>query len=169
MFFPIQVKPAAQHCQSKLEDEKGMENNFTWSLEPITKFMGFVGIYPPTNGRCSCVKHIHRVFSFLLVASIQPCVVILFFQNKNLISNAYVTGTSTSALSWNFIIDYLNMVIYTIGGRCFLSLVTRPKTWMDLVKSFQLLEENLPSPEIYAESRRVGVKAIIYITVSVRK
>ena len=90
-------------------------------------------------------------------------------QNKNLISNAYVTGTSTSALSWNFIIDYLNMAIYTIGGRCFLSLVTRPKTWMDLVKSFQLLEENLSSPEIYAERRRVGVKAIIYITVSVRK
>ena len=84
--------------------------NYTWSLEPIVKVIGLMGISSPIiDGHFSCFTHFKRAFSFLLVASIQSSLLIHIFLNATNVSNSYIEGISTTALSWNFIIDNLNV------------------------------------------------------------
>ena len=171
MFFPKKVKSFPQNITSKnLIKKREILKNFIWSLEPIVKIMGLTGISSPIiDGHFSWFTHFKRAFSFLLVASIQSSLVIHIFLNARNVSNSYIAGISTTALSWNFIIDNLNVAFYTMGGNYFLLMLTRPKTWIKLVKSFKQLEMNLPAPEIYPECRKVGVKSIVYITISVTR
>ncbi len=167
MSYHVKVKPlAVQHRQSELDYEKEIEKNFLWSLEPITRVMGLIGISRPlVDGHL--FRPFSRAFSFLLVSSIQLGLVIHIFQNAKNVSKSYIMGVSTSAASWNFIIDNLNLAFYTIGGNIILLMLTRPRTWQNLTKSFELLEENLTSHEIYPKCRQISVKAVIYVIVSV--
>lgn len=166
MSYHVKVKPlAVQHRQSQLDYEKDIEKNFLWSLEPITRVIGLIGISRPlVDGHL--LRPFSRAFSFLLVASIQFGLVIHIFQNAKNVSKSYIMGV-TSASSWNFIIDNLNLAFYTIGGNIVLLMLTRPRTWQNLIKSFELLEKNLTTREIYPKCRQISVKAVIYIFVSV--
>ncbi len=167
-FFPTKVRQI-HRSQSVPEDEKEIKYRFTWSLEPIARWMCLIGIPLPIDGLgCCCLGRFYTTFCFLLAVLVQLWLVIHTIQNAKYVANSYITGISTSTLTWNFIIDNVNLAFYTIGGHSFLLMITQSKVWMDIVNSFKLLDENLPtSSDIYPQSRRVGGKAIIFIVASV--
>jgi hypothetical protein len=142
---------------------------FHWSLEPMTKWMCLMGI-PISINRSSCQLsccRFNRIFCFLVVFFIHSSQIIHMLLNAKSIANSYITGTSSRALSWNFIIESVIVAVYAIGGHISLLLVTRSETWMDLVHSFKLLEENLTSSDVYSACRKLAIKTIIYIISSV--
>lgn len=146
---------------------KKRRNSFDWSLEPITKCMRFgMGIsVPPSKEVKSCrpTCHFYCIFCFLLVLFVHLSLVVQVFCNARNIANSYTNGTSTTTFSWNFIIDNLNLALYTVGSHISFLFLARPTTWMDLVLSFRLLEENGHSSEMYPTCRQIAVKTIIYI------
>jgi hypothetical protein len=153
---------------------KMRKNSFDWSLEPITKCMHVMGVsIPPSSEEvksCRPMCHFYRTFCFLLVSFLQFILVIQVFCDAKSIANSYTNGISTTTFSWNFIIDYLNLALYTVGSHISFLLLTRPKTWLDrldLVLSFKLLEENGHSSEFYPKCRHIAVKTIIYIITTV--
>nr|CAH0103138.1 unnamed protein product [Daphnia galeata] len=170
--LPVQVNESKMgDMNNVVEKLKTRRNSFDWSLEPITKCMRLLGIpIPPSKDFSSCrlTYYLYRTFCFLSVSFVQLSMVIQVFSNARSIANSYTDGNSTITFSWNFIIDNLNLALYTIGSLiCFL-LLTRPQTWMDLILSFKLLEENGYSSEIYPACRQIAIKAIAYsITVMI--
>lgn len=172
--LPIRVN------ESKIEDNNNVNKlklrsnsfdlGFDWSLEPITKCMRLIGIQiPSSNDVSSCwlTCHLYRIFCFLLVSFVQLSLVIQVFSNARSIANSYTNGNSTMTFSWNFIIDNLNLALYTVGSHISFLLLTRPQIWMDLAHSYKLLEENGHSSEIYPPCRQIAIKAIIYIFTAV--
>ena len=163
---PIQPKDPKMEDENNVKILKMRKNSFNWSLEPITKCMHVMGVsIPPSEEIKSCrlICHLYRTFCFLLVSFLQIILVIQVFGDAKNIANSYTNGISTTTFSWNFIIDNLNLALYTVGSHISFLLLTRPKTWLDLVLSFKLLEENGHSPEIYSTCRQIAVKAVICI------
>jgi hypothetical protein len=164
---PIQPKDPKMEDENNVKILKMRKNSFNWSLEPITKCMQVMGVsIPPSEEIKSCrliYCHLYRTFCFLLVLFLQIILVIQVFGDAKNIANSYTNGISTTTFSWNFIIDNLNLALYTVGSHISFLLLTRPKTWLDLVLSFKLLEENGHSPEIYSTCRQIAVKAVICI------
>ncbi len=167
---PIKLKDPKIEDKNNVNILKMRKNSINGSLEPITKCMHVIGVsIPPSEEVKSCrsICHLYRTFCFLLVSFVQFSLVIQVFCDAKNIANSYTNGISTTAFSWNFIIDNLNLALYTVGSYISFLLLTRPKTWLDLVLSFKLLEENGHSSEIYPTSRQIAVKAIIYIITTV--
>ena len=164
--LPVQVNESKiEDMNNVVEKLKTRRNSFDWSLEPITKCMRLLGIPIPSSkdfSSCRLTYHLYRTFCFLSVSFVQLSMVIQVFSNARSIANSYTDGNSTITFSWNFITDNLNLALYTIGSLiCFL-LLTRPQTWMDLILSFKLLEENGYSSKIYPACRQIAIKAIGY-------
>lgn len=171
----MKVRPINQHLSNnKVLDLKKstptkqvIDNHLDLSLQHLTRWMGLLGIAPPSsfNPRFNCFL---RFFSFLLVVSIHIWLVVHISLNARNVSVSYVRQISTTTTSWTFIIDNLNLAMYVVGGHVFLLFLTRPKTWKEFTVSFKLLEDNLSTRNIYLRCRRQTVNAIIYISVSVK-
>lgn len=151
---------------------KMRKNSFNWSLEPITKCMHVMGVsIPPSSEEvksCRPMSHISIAPSvFYWYRSFSLFLLFKCFAMLRGIANSYTNGISTTTFSWNFIIDYLNLALYTDGSHISFLLLTRSKTWLDLVLSFKLLEENGHSSEFYPKCRHIAVKVIIYIIITV--
>lgn len=147
-------------------EESAMDLNS--SIEPLRRWMCLIGVYPPpVNGFCCGLYYFYQAFCFLLVVLIQSSTVIHIFRNARTVSSAQINVNSTTALSWNFIIDNTNFALYAITGHGFLLLLTRPRMWTDLINSFELLDKNLPSLDIYPRCRQLTFIAIVYIIASV--
>ena len=155
----VKVQPT-QSPNTESRVEKRQCNSFHWSLKPITKWMCILGI--PLSVKDSSCCRVNRIFCFTLVFFIHSSQII-----HMLLASSYKTGTSSTALSWNFIIESAITAVYTVGGHISLLLITRSETWMDLVHSFKLLEENLPSSDLYLTCRKLAAKTLIYIISSV--
>ncbi len=165
----VKVQPTQSTNLESNRVELGQRSSFHWSLEPMTKWMCLMGIPISIDGsscQLSCSR-LNRAFCFLVVLFIHSSQTIHMLFNAESIANSYITGTSSTALSWNFCIESLIIAVYAIGGHISLLLVTRSETWMDLVHSFKLLEENLPSSDIYPACRKLANKTIIYAISSV--
>ena len=163
----VKVQPL-QRIQSKLRNgkEENISMNFNWSIQPLARWMCFLGVPPPTNGY-NCFFIFYRPFCFLLVVLIQSSLVIHIFFNAKSVSREQINGISTTALSWNFIIDNTNFALYAIAGHCFLLQLTRPKTWANLINSLELLEKNFLLCDIYPKCRQLTINATAYIIASV--
>ena len=148
----------------------GRPRNLLWSLEPVTRLMGLSGIpIPPSIEVSSCrlACYLYRIFCFLMVLLIQSSQVIHLLYNVKEVSMAYVSGLSSSALLCNFIIESFNLALYTVGSHICLLLLTQSKTWTDLIDSFKRLDENLPNNNLFPSCRKLAIKIIIYIIISV--
>ena len=166
----VKVQPI-QSPKLESQDEIRQSNiSFYWSLEPITRLMCLMGVPLSIDGsicRKNCCR-LNRNFCFSLVLFIHSSQMIHMFLNAKSIANSYITGTSSSALSWNFIIESVIVALYAVGGHLSLLLLTRSVTWIDLINSFKRLEENLPfSDDIYPACRQLATKTLIYIISSV--
>jgi hypothetical protein len=168
-FRLVKVLPTQLNADSQqhLMTKTGRRHNVLHSLEPVTKLMGLLGIPIPASmevSSCRLTCHLYSTFCFLTVMSIQSIQVINIIYNAKDVSMVYcLSGLSSSALSWNLIIESLNLALYAVGSQICLLLLTRSKTWTDLINSFKLLEENLPSNNIFASCRKFTIKVIIYI------
>nr|CAH0103238.1 unnamed protein product [Daphnia galeata] len=133
-------------------------HNVLRSLEPVTKLMGLLGIPIPASmevSSCRLTCHLYSTFCFLTVMSIQSIQVIHIIYNAKDVSMGYCLSglsSSSSALSWNLIIESLNLALYAVDSHICLLLLTllmRSKTWTDLINSFKLLDDNLPKHNIF--------------------
>jgi hypothetical protein len=119
---------------------------------------------------CRLSSHLYRTFCFSMVLLIQSSQL-----NPHLLlrrgrfNGFYMSGSATLALSCVFVIDNFCLAVYTVDSHiCFL-LLTRSKTWMDLIHSFALLEESMPcSDKLFISCRKLFVKLIIYLIFLVR-
>lgn len=155
--------------QSNLSNQNSKTSNLNLSLKAITTWLSFIAIPPPpVSGSSRQLIQFLRIFSLLFVLIVHFTLVVHVFLNARNVSLTYTRGISTTASSWNFIIDNINWAMYVVGGHVFLLFLTRPKTWTDLINSFNLLEDNLKTPDILSKCRRVSVQLIVYIICSVR-
>jgi hypothetical protein len=166
----VKVQPI-QSPKLESQDKIRQSNiSFYWSLEPITRWMCLMGIPLSIDGsicRPSCCR-LNRNFCFFLVLFIHSSQMIHMFFNAESIAASYITGPTSSALSWNFIIESVIVAIYAVGGHFSLLILTQSVTWMDLINTFKRLEENLPfSDDIYPACRQLATKTLIYIISSV--
>ena len=164
---PTQLNANSQQHLIDLMIKSGRRRNFLWSLEPVTKLMGLLGIPIPSSmevSSCRLTCHLYCIFCFLTVMLIQSIQVIHIIYNVKDVSMGYLNGLSSSALSWNFIIENINLALYSVGSHICLLLLTRSKTWTDIIDSFKLLDENLPNNNLFAYShRKLSIKILIYI------
>ena len=168
----VKVHPTQLNADSQqhLTIKSGRRRNFLWSLKPVTKLMGLLGIPIPSSmeiSSCRLTCHLYRIFCFLMVLLIQSSQVIHLLYNVKEVSMAYVSGLSSSALLCNFIIESFNLALYTVGSHICLLLLTQSKTWTDLIDSFKRLDENLPNNNLFPSCRKLAIKIIIYIIISV--
>jgi hypothetical protein len=163
---PTQLNANSQQHLIDLMIKSGRRRNFLWSLEPVTKLMGLLGIPIPSSmevSSCRLTGHLYRIFCFLTVMLIQSIQVIHIIYNVKDVSMGYLNGLSSSALSWNFIIENINLALYSVGSHICLLLLTRLKTWTDIIDSFKLLDENLLNNNVFAYShRKLSIKILIY-------
>lgn len=151
-------------------ETKNLSKNFIWSLKPLTRFMYLIGVpLPLTDDKSSRPwrKLLTAVF-FVVVVLIHLWLVVHVSLHARDISVSYASRVSSSATSWNFIIDNLNWAMYIVGGHSFLLFLTKPEIWKDLSDSFKSLEGNLAKLDIYPQCRRVTVHLLTYNVVSVR-
>ena len=163
----VKVHPTQLNADSQqhLTIKSGRRRNFLWSLKPVTKLMGLLGIPIPSSmeiSSCRLTCHLYRIFCFFTVMLIQSIQVIHIIYNVKDVSMGYLNGLSSSALSWNFIIENINLALYSVGSHICLLLLTRSKTWTDLMDSFKLLDENLLNNNLFASYRKLSIKVIIY-------
>jgi hypothetical protein len=169
----VKVKPIGlNESEQDVKISTSEHRKILWSLEPLTRWMWLLGIPIPQSlegSDCRLPSHLYRIFCFSIVLLIQSSQLIHIFYYAEDVSIAYMSGLATSALNSVFIIENFCLAVYVVGSHiCFL-LLTRSKTWLDLINSFALLEESiLCSDKLFISCRKLAVKLIIYLIFSVR-
>ncbi|KAI9562761.1 hypothetical protein GHT06_010215 [Daphnia sinensis] len=159
---------AIQQNKSKLGHDgvKLRRNSFHWSVEPLSRWMCFLGIsipFPSEVSSCSFARLLHTTFCFLLMTSSHLYLVFYTIHNAKSISAAYVNGNSTSTLAWNFVIENIALALYTIGSNISFLICIRSGAWSDFVNLLTLLDQNLATSYIYPSSRKFAIKTLIFI------
>jgi hypothetical protein len=169
----VKVKPIGlNESEQDVKISTSEHRKILWSLEPLTNWMWLLGIPIPQSLEgydCRLPSHLYRIFCFSIILLIQSSQLIHIFYYAEDVSMAYMSGLATSALNSVFIIENLCLAVYIVGSHiCFL-LLTRSKTWLDLINSFSLLEESMPClDKLFISCRKLAVKFIIYLIFSVR-
>ena len=159
--------------QNKLGEKTQQGNTilqgFEWGLTPSIKMMRIIGIHFSSKldswTRLFCCSA-----SFFIVSSIHLWLVLSISLNFDSVSQSYYTNEMAStALSFNFLIDYLNCAVYVIAGHIFLILLAQPRKWKIITDSFTTLERNLivPPDNFYIDLKRWSIYFAIYIGISV--
>ncbi|XP_046450215.1 putative gustatory receptor 2a [Daphnia pulex] len=167
----VKVKPIGlNESEQDVKISTSEHRKILWSLEPLTRWMWVLGIpIPPSleDSNCRLPSHLYRIFCFSIVLLIQSSQLIHIFYHAEDVSMAYMSGLATSALNSVFIIENFCLAVYIVGSHvCFL-LLTRSKTWSDLINSFALLEESIScSDKLFISCRKLAVKLIIYLIFS---
>ena len=171
MIRKISVKPIGEQTvipSNKDPTTKNLSHSFDWSLNPLIKWMSVLGVPPPPiDGNPRWPYYFIRIFVVSVLIIVDFWLVGHIFLNADSVSRAYSNGPSTTALSWNLIIDGCNFSLYEIVGYGFLITLTRPKTWRNLITSTSELDQNLPLPHIYPKCRKSLIILMIYVTISV--
>ena len=108
----VKVQPL-QRIQSKLRNgkEENISMNFNWSIQPLARWMCFLGVPPPTNGY-NCFFIFYRPFCFLLVVLIQVFTISIKQQLRNYVTRKTNEGAIISFLaSFSFSLDYLSLTL----------------------------------------------------------
>lgn len=156
---PIQGNPSGQNFEANVE-----KKDFRWSMEPVIRWMCFLGIPTPFDGStCQFARNFHQIISFMLLLLIQSSVLIHTLRNAKSLSASYLSGMSTSTLSWNLICENLNFTVYTVGCQISFLILGRSDAWAELIDSFKRLEENLPSSDIYPSCRNLAIEIFFYV------
>ena len=138
------------------------------ALMPLLKWMSSLGILPAVDSLapvCS-IRTLPSVIIFLLVSSTQFFLAVSKCVDAKSETNMFAHKFSTNAISWNIIIDTVNMAIYTIVNTGFLLGLTKTKLWTNLVDSFEMAPKN-PSFDIYSKSRKTQIYLMILVVISV--
>lgn len=164
----MSVQPIKQRL-SVIETNQKEDINLSWSLEHLNKLLSLIGCSLPaiSVGPKSHSSRVLQCFCFLLNASFQTWLVVHILVNSKFVSSSYIAEVSTSVVSWNFIIDNVNLAVYAIGGHGFLLFLTRPSVWLSIKDSFKLLEKKSTTIDVYPKCRRFTIYALIYITLAV--
>lgn len=138
------------------------------SLDSLRKWMKLIGVpLPPVTGSFNPFSQFICAIFFTVVLLIHLWLVFHTSFNARTVSVSYSNGISTTASSWNFIIDSINFAMYVISGHVFMLFLTRPKTWKDLINSLKILEDQ-DTINIYRKCRQFTFHAIVYVISSVR-
>ena len=171
MVLNIKVKPIDEQISIPSNMDLSPENlsySFEWSLNPLVKWMSILGVPPPPiDGNPRWPYYFIRIFVVSVLIIVDFWLVGHIFLNASSVSGIFSNGPSTTALSWNLIVDGCNFSLYEIVGYGFLISLTRPKTWRNLITSTNKLDQHLPLPHIYPKCRRSLINLMIYVATSV--
>lgn len=141
-----------------------LTENLNWSLRHLTRWLIFLGVLGV--GSRPAIIQCCRIFLLCFVLTIHFWLMTDTILNAQRVLTSYSDNT-TSAMTWNFTIDSINLSLYTITGHVILLLITRAKTWSNIIDSLTKLSENMDNFEIYSKCRRVSFYFIVYIIILV--
>lgn len=139
-----------------------------WSLKFFNLWLKLIGVQSLSVSEVECWSRLLNIITFLTVTLIEMTTVVDVVLDITNVSLVYTDGVSTSdALSWNFIIDSLNLAFYVICGYAVLLILTHTNSLKELVNSFRQLEH--PNVDIYPRFRKICAYYTAYIILSVLK
>lgn len=145
---------------------------WSWSIQPIAVWIRILGIDIPNiftkpSQRFRCFTFIYGTLCFLINVTGQGD--ILYFLHRQRMQNSLellggIHLNSTTS-SWNFIIDFINYSIYSVGGHLILLVIVRPR-WTAMVEYFTNAHL-LFNEEHYVRVRKLSLWGIILIIILV--
>lgn len=113
------------------------------TLSPLLKWMSCLGVSAPASDSAisaSLACFIRDLINYLLILAFQFFFVVNNCLDIKTVAKLFAKTYSTEAVSWNFIIDTLNLAIYIIFNHSFLLFKTRTKAWKNLSDTFEMPE-----------------------------